>query len=132
MRGHHLICLHFFSGEGYNKEFIENLRNILDIARDRGLEICQGPDDICRECPYLINERCQYSEHADVEIKEMDSKAVNLLKLASGMRISWYQIERRLSEIFKDWFELYCNDCDWKRACENKGFYQQLKNQSVP
>ncbi|WP_460180906.1 hypothetical protein [Thermodesulfovibrio sp. TK110] len=34
LRRHHFICLHFFTGEGYNREFIENLYAVLDRAKD--------------------------------------------------------------------------------------------------
>lgn len=33
LRGHHLICLHFYRGEGYSREFVENLEDIVRRAK---------------------------------------------------------------------------------------------------
>jgi hypothetical protein len=30
LRGHHLICLQFFKGEGYSKIFVENAKQIVE------------------------------------------------------------------------------------------------------
>ncbi len=35
LRGHHLICLHFFPGYGYDASFVESLRNVLKRAESQ-------------------------------------------------------------------------------------------------
>lgn len=57
LRGHHLICLHFFKGEGYSKAFVENLREVVKRAENRTLEIVTGGDDVCAACPELQEQR---------------------------------------------------------------------------
>lgn len=100
LRGHHLICLHFFSGEGYNEAYIVNLRNILRIAKKEWIEICDGADDVCRRCPYLQKSKCKYSQDADEEIHEMDRKALDLLKLTNDIIINWNSIKKIIPGIF--------------------------------
>ncbi|MEW6003071.1 MAG: DUF1284 domain-containing protein [Nitrospirota bacterium] len=128
LRGHHLICLHFFSGEGYSRDFTENLKVVLRMAKEEVIEIREGPDDICKKCPYLKSGKCLFDEDAEEEIREMDKKALNLLKLSPGRKIKWDEIEKGLPEIFREWSESYCGDCDWRWACEKKVSYQELKN----
>lgn len=128
LRGHHLICLHFFSGEGYDSKFIENFKNVMRIAKSKEIEVCRIADDICQKCPYLKDEKCQFSEYADKEVNEMDDKAMHLLKLAPGMMVKWYLIKNKLLGIFQEWYEFYCVDCEWRWACEKKVFYRHLKN----
>jgi hypothetical protein len=127
LRGHHLICLHFFHGEGYNAEYVENLSHVLKMAAYKEIEICNGIDDVCKKCPYVKDEKCYYNEHADEEIKEMDEKARRLLNLTTGMKIKWYKIKKELSGIFNEWSESYCKDCNWRQVCEKDVFYKQLK-----
>ena len=87
LRGHHLICLHFFSGEGYDAQFIENLRDVLKRAEDEDIEITSDADNICAKCAYLKAHKCMYDEKADEEIREMDEAALKLLNLTVGQRI---------------------------------------------
>jgi hypothetical protein len=127
LRGHHLICLHFFSGEGYDQTFIDNLRNTLNAVKSEGLTIGRGGDDVCGKCPYLINNACQYSENADAEIREMDRKALALLDLAVEKSVTWDGIQNIIPDIFSDWFRSYCSDCEWITVCEKNDFFRKVR-----
>lgn len=67
LRGHHLICLHFFHGEGYSEAFVRNLKEVLKRAEEE-VKVTDGADDVCRACPYLKNNRCEYDEGEDEEV----------------------------------------------------------------
>lgn len=123
LRGHHLICLQFFGGEGYNTDFVENLMNVMEAVESGGSVVCRGADDVCRRCPHLEEDSCRYSEGADEEIRKMDRRALGLLKIREGARIRWTEIKEKLPLIFRPWYETYCNSCGWKRTCEKNGSY---------
>lgn len=125
-RGHHLICLHFFNGEGYNAEFIENLSTTLEAVRDADIEICHGADNICKKCPSLKDDICQFSQGADKEIRTMDAMALTLLGAVPGDKLDWQQIREKLSLIFEEWHAAWCVNCGWRRACEGNDSYRQL------
>ena len=72
----------FFNGKGYNMEFIENLRRVLEKAENLGVEVSVGADDVCRECPYMRDKKCCSADHSNQEIIEMDEFALKLLKEA--------------------------------------------------
>ncbi|MBM4145002.1 MAG: DUF1284 domain-containing protein [Nitrospira sp.] len=121
LRGHHLICLHFFKGEGYNPEFIKNLWKIIKRAEDgEDIEAYPGPDDVCAMCPYLKGKICFYDNEAESEIKEMDRKAFTLLELKSGDRVKWSNINGKIPDIFNAWFHAYCLQCAWRQACQKE------------
>lgn len=128
LRGHHLICLHFFNGEGYNPEFIMNLQDVMKTAEYEDIRISPGSDDVCIKCPYLKEKRCYYNENSDEEIKRMDREALGLLNFNTGMNVGWNDIKDRLPELFNAWYKAYCTACGWKRACEGSASYLQLKN----
>lgn len=74
LRGHHLICLHFYRGEGYSREFVENLEDVLRGAEEgEEIEVVEDADDICRACPTLRGGKCVAAPEADTEIREMDA-----------------------------------------------------------
>jgi hypothetical protein len=127
LRGHHLICLHFFNGEGYDQTFIDNLRDTLKTLLSEELEIVAGGDNVCRECPYLKDESCQYHNNADAEIREMDRKALELLGFAVGNSVSWDRIRNSIPKIFPEWFRSCCTDCEWLLVCEKNHDFRKVR-----
>jgi len=127
LRGHHLICLHFYTGEGYGPEFIDNLCRIRRRAKaGEWIEVACGPDDICTLCPYLKAGKCIYNGDADMEIMEMDQAAVGLLKVITGERVHWQNLKKNIPEIFGIWSKKYCKGCDWLKACEKETQFKEL------
>jgi len=118
LRGHHLICLHFFSGEGYDETFIENLIKVLKRAEDEVILICGETDDVCDKCPYRKAYKCEYTEDADKGIKMMDDMALSLLGMEKGSTVTWEKIKGKLPEIFSGWHKHQCVECDWNKVCE--------------
>jgi hypothetical protein len=128
LRGHHLICLHFFKGEGYNPEFVINLKEILRRA-EAGEEIgvCHGADDVCKMCPYLKGNICFYAKDAEAGIREMDKRAIELLGLKDREKVKWIDIKSKIPEIFREWAREYCKVCNWRKVCERGPEYRRVK-----
>lgn len=126
LRGHHLICLHFFNGEGYDTVFVDNLTHILKRTEDEPVEVSWGADDVCLKCPHLDNSICRYGEVSEKEVREMDKKALHLLGLHSGSRIAWNEIERKMPFVFHQWFKDYCGECDWIAACRKSLLFNKI------
>ncbi len=127
LRGHHLICLHFYNGEGYDKKFRSGLRLLVDKTRDGAPVLAvSGPDDVCNKCPYLKEKRCASSENSDSEISEMDSAALGLLAISPGAELKWDEIYKKLPDIFPVWSRSFCTACGWKKACLKSPLYKLL------
>lgn len=117
-RGHHLICLHFFQGEGYSEEYVENLRNVLERAdKKEEIEVVEGPDDICRACPSLKEDRCNHKNGADLEISNLDNIAIKFLGVAKGEKVIWSNIKNKIKLAPKEWLAAFCEGCDWENVC---------------
>jgi hypothetical protein len=66
IRGHHLICLQFFHGEGYSPEFVRILFNVIDrLARGEKGIVVIGADDVCAACPALAKGQCARNRRAN-------------------------------------------------------------------
>ena len=128
LRGHHLICLHFFNGKGYNEGFLENLADVLKTIEYQPVNVMHGADDVCNKCPNLKQGECNYTESADEEIRAMDNRALHLLGLSGGSAIGWEDIREKIPDIFQMWYREYCNSCGWKKACEQNDSYKQLSS----
>ncbi len=131
LRGHHLICLHFFNGEGYTPEFITNLQSMLRSAVLNMIEVVSGTDDICRKCPYKKGPSCRYTDNAEQEIRDMDVAALRLLHLSIGDNTDWEKIRSKIPTIFHKWYHNYCEDCDWKKACEESSFFKENMQREI-
>ncbi len=126
LRGHHLICLHFFSGEGYDAAFVENLRNVIAVAEEGIVQVHDGADAVCKNCPSLQFNRCMHSAQAEDDVLALDRLALRLLGLSPGRLVRWRDLRNVLPSIFRAWYGSSCNGCGWKWACEKKTLYIEL------
>ncbi len=114
LRGHHLICLNFFRGEGYSEEFI---RNIYSVIGKEKVEIVAGPDDVCARCPFLEENKCANSDYTDEKILQQDGKALRLLGFKPGNIIDWKMISAKLPGILNEWKNQFCSECGYRKVC---------------
>jgi len=114
LRGHHLICLHFFKGEGYSADFIENIYTVL---QNPSMHVVSGADDICAKCPHLKNGNCASREYSDEDIRAQDREALRLLGLEPGIVVEWENIAAMLPSILDEWGSLFCGECGYRKVC---------------
>ena len=78
LRPHHGMCLAYFEGRGYSREFAEHMGKILDIMeRDARVSLTVGGDVICSACPNLKGQVCVTAD----QVAEYDRKVLLLLSL---------------------------------------------------
>lgn len=132
LRGHHLVCLQFFRGQGYDPVFLGRLREVLERSAADKVEVVEGPDELCRACPYLREEQCAHPETSEAEIREMDRAALEILRLAPGSRLKWPEETRSpLQEGFGRWVREFCQECSWRPVCEPDPDFQALIGKSL-
>ncbi len=122
LRGHHLICLHFFRN-GPEPLRTKVLEVIQRAEQGEEIEVVEGPDEVCTSCPYFKNGVCTFTENAEEEIREMDKKALELLNLKPGTKVKWSDLKTKLQtdkNIVRTWVEEYCSTCDFKETCEKE------------
>jgi uncharacterized protein len=119
LRGHHLVCLHFFRGEGYSPDFIRNLKELMEhLHAGFQIEVTDEADDVCGLCPYLTGGKCTYDgKYSDVMIREMDACASGLFGLPPGSRTEWKFLQHRIMHVLPLWCSRYCTTCSWKPVC---------------
>jgi hypothetical protein len=113
LRGHHLICLQFYKGLGYNKAFVENLNKVVEAWEKSPVVIVEGPDVVCKACPYLEGQVCKLSD----KIPQKDRLALELLNLKTGCLIEKAEVKTKLSKVWDEWKHKACIDCLWKEVC---------------
>lgn len=132
LRGHHLICLQFFRGEGYSQEFVGNLAHAIERATGERALIVSGADSVCAACPELGSDSRCASESAggEVEIARIDELALEILGASTGERLSLPEARERLEADAMGvgmWRASACDGCAWEGVCES-GWNAMLKD----
>ncbi|MDA8235703.1 MAG: DUF1284 domain-containing protein [Clostridia bacterium] len=117
IRGHHLLCMLGFRGEGYNEAFVANMGKVVKQYKgDSGLEITVADhhDDICRACPHLQEKFCRQSDGSDERLAAIDREVLVRLGLKPGQRVTLREIRERIKENIKpSHLAEICQDCRW-------------------
>lgn len=122
LRPHHLMCIAFYKGKGYSKDFVDNMTTITSALKDDDAKVLltQGVDEICAHCPNNINNVCKDEEKS----KTYDEKTLLYLGLDdyfSDPQPIPYSILGHLTEKFilsKGHRENICDDCQWSSICK--------------
>lgn len=117
LRGHHLICLQFYKGEGYDKSFIQNLEKIVKSWEENPVKVIDSADDICKKCPYLKEGRCHLPNSGEKEIKRLDRLALKLLKIKPKEKVEKRFVLNSLPRVIDAWKSQACQDCQWQGLC---------------
>lgn len=126
LRGHHLVCLRFYDGQGFPEAYRENLRAALLAAQEEGLIVVEGADDVCLPCPSMKDGRCVHGPGWEEEIRAMDRAAMALIGVRPGDVTSWDKLGRAVRGIFERWQREFCTSCQWRAACEGNDDYAWL------
>lgn len=123
LRGHHLICLQFYRGEGYSGGFVTNLTRVRDSALETPALVVSGPDDVCAKCPGLgADGTCRHPDTGEAEALRIDSLALQLVDVAIGETISLSTARTRLAadpEACILWRIESCASCLWEGVCDH-------------
>ncbi len=123
VRGHHLLCLLAYSGEGYSDEFeVQFLRMVEAYQNPRTpLEVLASPDDACRACPHLAAAGCRSEvDGPEADVAALDRQVLDALKLKPGS-YSAGEVHQRLRALGRDDLNALCSVCSWfeKLDCQS-------------
>jgi hypothetical protein len=118
LRGHTLLCLQGFRGEGYSPGFIDNLAAIhrsLTEHPEQVIEVVDAPDTVCGACPHRIASGCSLKgEDSEEGMKEQDRHVLSLLGLKAGSLVRWSEVLDRIrASIRGDSLPNICGQCRW-------------------
>ncbi len=119
LRPHHLICILFFKGKGYSKEFTQNMESIIKhIKNNSKIKIVIGSDDICNKCPNKIGNYCK----DNIKVTDFDKKTLSLCEInniENEFIYSNLKSEILNKIIFPGKRVEICNNCQWNNFCND-------------
>ncbi len=124
IRGHHLICMLTYMGEGYSKEFVENMNAVVRaIHEKRALHLVGGADQICR-CCNSFSKLCVSKTMFDCDkgAVELINTVLNLehpWTLGSDINLSESHIVNLRSVYLERLHLSVCDGCRWLQLCRD-------------
>jgi len=118
IRAHHFLCMQGFQGSGYNREFTDNMRRVIEeikLAPGLKAEIISRCDEICSCCPHNSGGICRKSPGA----KDMDLNVMRHLDIEEGSKMKVKSIFNLVNAKLKSRSEVQsvCGLCEWKERC---------------
>ena len=119
LRAHHGMCLTFFKGNGYNREFVINMTIIQDRLRknpDLKVKIVNYTEDICKACPENINGKCKNFE----KVLNYDNKFLEYCGIKSGTILPFCKFEKLVNNkiLIPGIRKQICGNCQWNEFCK--------------
>ena len=139
LRPHHINCIFFFEGKGYDERFTKNMKNVINriISNKSYIKFTKHCDCLCSKCPNRINNVCNTENH----IKMLDELTIKNYNVDFDKIYSFNDLFNEFYKNFdKDKFLNICNSCEWYKegVCgidkignninKYKKIYQQLIN----
>ena len=122
LRPHHLLCTQGYQGNGYSKEFVENMNQITARLRSHEpvkIRLVFSTDDLCRCCPNMLAEGlCR----TDDKVTKFDRKIVAYFDLKEQDYIYQDIVTEIQSKITPEILADICEGCGWYpvSACREK------------
>lgn len=118
LRGHTLLCLQGFRGEGYSPAFVDNLASIhrsLQENPEQTVELLDGPDAVCGACPHRVPSGCSIDGDASEEsMSKQDQEVLARLGLMVGDRVSWAEVLDQIARsVTGEQLPAICGECRW-------------------
>ncbi|MBI3803611.1 MAG: DUF1284 domain-containing protein [Nitrospirae bacterium] len=118
IRGHTLLCLQGFRGEGYNAAFIEVMAGAhreLAAFPETPVQVVARADLFCRACPNLASDGCRLKgEGFEGAMQRQDRAVMARLRIAEGEVLPWREILLRISrQVSGEDLDAICGACPW-------------------
>ena len=120
LRPHHIMCEPFLVLENFDRGQAFNaladlIKKSLETESDMVIEVIEGPDDLCRECPLCKDNRCQSPDGDETAVRKWDALVLRGLEITYGDRLTGAQFMGRIKR--KVPISLCLTKCRWKSAC---------------
>ena len=117
LRPHHLLCIEFFEGKGYDLKHIENMYHVINCLNEEdSFMLTESLDDICSCCPNRIDDKCKTQD----KVLRYDKSMKDMLKLEYDREYSYKELKLKVEEKTDYLLDNSCRDCQWAYICHNK------------
>jgi hypothetical protein len=120
LRPHHIMCQPYMiletfdRGETFNS-LAKHIKEVLESQEETLIEVTQGVDDLCQECPLCRDGGCRSADGDETEVRKWDAIIKRELGISHGDRLTAGYLRRLTRQ--KVPLKLCLTKCRWKNAC---------------
>jgi uncharacterized protein len=120
LRPHHIMCEPFMvletfdRGEAFNS-LATRIKEALDSESVTLIEVIEGTDDLCQECPLCRDARCQSPDGDETAVRKWDAMVLRGLEISYGDRLTAKHLMGLIKQKLP--LQLCLTKCRWKNAC---------------
>jgi hypothetical protein len=120
LRGHHLLCILTYAGEGYSRRFVEHYDGIIARLETEDVRIVSGPDDICR--PLLDEEspHCRLGRVLRRDERALEAVSFVLerpIEVGSHLTLDPAHLSKLRAAFRSADVRAACAGCEWNDLC---------------
>ncbi|WP_207184065.1 DUF1284 domain-containing protein [Methylobacterium indicum] len=120
LRGHHLLCLLTYVGEGYTRAFVANYDALAARLALEDVRIVAGPDDICAPLLAGGEAHCRLERVAardDSALLAVSDCLGREVRVGSVLRLDVGSVARLRTAFRNGIIRAACRDCAWDSLC---------------
>ena len=120
LRPHHIMCEPFLVPEAFQRGEAFNtlaaqIKEALESQADTLIEVIEGADDLCKECPLCQDGRCQSPDGDETAVRKWDAIVLRGMEISYGDRLTAKHLFSLVKQ--KVPLPLCLTKCRWKNAC---------------
>lgn len=120
LRPHHIMCEPFMVLEAFDRgrafaALATLIKQSLESESDMLIEVTEGPDDLCAECPLCREGGCRSPDGDEPSVRKWDAIVLRALEVSYGDRLTGAQLMPRIRRKLP--MPLCLTRCQWKSVC---------------
>jgi hypothetical protein len=120
LRPHHIMCEPFMVLETFDRGDAFNalatrIKEALESQADTLIEVIEGTDDLCKECPLCKDARCQSPDGDETAVRKWDAIVLRGLGISYGDKLTAGRLMALIRQKLP--LPLCLTKCRWKNAC---------------
>lgn len=124
LRGHHLLCIQGFQGQGYSRDFVENMASIIqELEENLGqpVELVASCDSICARCPWNRDGTCSIKgPNSEERLGLRDRRVLRAIGAREGAILTFREVQSRITGLLEEFgLESFCEGCRWLALCRS-------------
>lgn len=116
LRAHHGMCIAFFQGQGYSKDFVVQMEELVrQLKKNPVIYICAQTDIVCRTCPNQQQGVCR----TESKVSEYDRLVLEYCGLSDGMTMPYADFQEMVRKhiLLSHKRSEICGNCQWDSLC---------------